>query len=272
MKRKHLFVLLVVIVGVALVGCSSDGDSDSGTVNLPSAGELTDYTGTEPSTDAEAQTTVSEVQGDLESVIDAAQLGTAVSAAISGAVQAAATETETFSGTYEVPAPSGGTITITGTESFTFPDDPNATSGTVVLASNYVAEIDSFLVDADNDNNYDTTMNGSSADNYAITAVVQFNADSSGSATISVAGENGWAISVSSTEPNVFAGKYILRITWSGSTAVTIDAEGNASSDLAAELSISGTLSVYDNADELIIQTTLTAADLGIDENDLIFF
>ncbi|MCG8479989.1 MAG: hypothetical protein MI724_12895 [Spirochaetales bacterium] len=271
MNITRLSFVLIVAAGAVLVGCSNDDGGDGRTVNLPSAGDLTDYTGTEPSTAAEAQSTVSEVQGDIENVIEDAQLDVAVSAAISGAVQAAATQTETFSGTYTVPSPSGGTITVTGTESFTLPDDPNATSGTFSFSSNYVAEIDSLLVDADGDNTYGTSMTGSSADNSAVTTTIQSNADGSGSISFSVAGESGWSLSVSSTETNVFAGKHILRTTWSGSGSVTLDSELNPSGDIIDELSINGTLSVYNNADELILQTTLTAADLGIDNSDFLF-
>ena len=87
--------------------------------------------------------------------------------------------------------------------------------------------------------------------------------------SFSIEGESGQALSVSSNEVGVYSGKYVLRVILSGGGTLTFDSQGNVSGDFLDEISINGTLTVYNNADEQIFQTTLTAAELGIDSDEL---
>ena len=265
MHTKRLFLLTVVTVGVVLAGCSSDGGDDARTVTLPGADQLESYTGTQPSNATEAQTTATAISGDLSSSIDTAQ--SQMSAAVAQAIQAAATQTETFSGTYNVPSPGSGSITISGTETVTTPDDQNATSGTFSYSTNYTANIDTVTLDADNNASYDTTIDGDSTENLGFTVTYQTNTDGSGSMTVRVTGEFGSALSVSSNESGVYSGKYILRVSMSGGGTITYDSDFNFSGSITDELSISGTLTVYDNDNQQIVQTTLNPEQVGIDND-----
>jgi hypothetical protein len=99
------------------------------------------------------------------------------------------------------------------------------------------------------------------------------NSDGSGSMTIGVTGQFGWALSVSSDETGVNSGKYILLVNMSGSGTVSWDQSGNYdASQAASSVSISGSLRVYDNNDNLVQETALTAADLDSDDGAFSIF
>jgi hypothetical protein len=249
--------LLLVSLALLLVlaGCSSDSEGPSYSVALPDASSLGEYSGSEsePTSGTEAKASATKVDAALNSEINN------IGAAIASTIEAAATESEQINEVLEV---GGGTITVTGTETYTYPDDPNATSGTITFATNYDGDVEGVSVDADTSNPETSTVNGTIGSNYTASISYQETGQSSGTLSISIVGQIGWALSISSDEPGVGSGKYILLINVNGSDTVTFD-ETNSSTNLEDNITISGVVRVYNNSNELLFEENLTQEEIA---------
>ena len=258
MKTRSLWLLGLLALALVFAGCSSGGGEDY-SIALADPSALPSYTmsgNPEPADNTEAKASAAAVDSAMSTELNALQT------ALSSAINAAATQTENYNETFSV---GGGTVTITGSGTYTYPDGGD--TGTYSARMNYTADVNGVTLDTDGNTSRDTTVNGQSAANYLISMTVT----QSGSGyriDVSVQGQFGWALSVSSSEPNVSRGKYVLLINIGGSGSVTTDANGNitSTSDFSNAISVSGTLRVYNNSNTLIRETTLSDSDLSSDE------
>lgn len=263
MKRKQILLLVTLSLLLVLAGCSSDTDSDgpSYAVALPDASSLDDYSGTqsEPASGTEAKASAAKVDAAVSSAVNNIQ------AAVASTIEAAATETAQINETLNV---GGGTITITGSETYSYPDDSSSTSGTISYAINYDGDVQGVSVDADTTTAGESTVNGDIASNYTATINYSQTSETSVTLSISIVGQIGWALSVSSNEAGVGSGKYVLLINVSGSDTVTFD-ETTSSTNLEDDITISGVVRVYDNSNELLFEENLTQEE--IESTDSLF-
>lgn len=263
MKTRSLWLLGLLALILVFAGCSSGGGEDY-SISLADPSQLSTYSGDDTySSNTEAKNSAATVDAEISDEIDKIQN------AVSSAISAAESKTTNFSNTY--PATLGGNFVVTGSSTYSYPD--NYGSGTYSFRMNYNADVNNVSIDPDNSGSPYTVVDGQNAANYAVT--MQVTQTSSGATiNVSVQGQFGWALSVSSVDSNVKSGKYILLVNMSGGGTITVDSDGNitGATEFADAVSISGSLKIYNNSNQLIREATLTASDLATDQNVFNFY